>query len=197
MTVAAAATAAAHNTAIFYSNHLLNIINDILDVAALKEGKLTIKHEAVNLSKAVEHVCDIVSPLAKKEVRAHVCVCLCVCARACAPQGGMPWCIAIVVLPRVEKEAHGLFCRTQTLRVMTFQYRGWCEMCDHCTPIPYPPPLPTHAHTCPNLGFQGGAFVPVRRAPRCVWILVRGMCCGGRGEGEHACPMQSFGHDMA
>ncbi|KAF5834465.1 hypothetical protein DUNSADRAFT_8821 [Dunaliella salina] len=50
------------------SNHLLNIINDILDVAALKEGKLTIKHEAVNLSKAVEHVCDIVSPLAKKEV---------------------------------------------------------------------------------------------------------------------------------
>ena len=27
------------------SNHLLNIINDILDVAALKEGKLTIKHE--------------------------------------------------------------------------------------------------------------------------------------------------------
>lgn len=51
------------------SNHLLNIINDILDVAALKEGKLTIKHEAVNLAKAVEHVCDIVSPLAKKEVR--------------------------------------------------------------------------------------------------------------------------------
>ena len=50
------------------SNHLLNIINDILDVAALKEGKLTIKHEAVDLAKAAEHVCDIVSPLAKKEV---------------------------------------------------------------------------------------------------------------------------------
>ena len=31
------------------SNHLLNIINDILDVAALREGKLTVKHEAVRL----------------------------------------------------------------------------------------------------------------------------------------------------
>jgi signal transduction histidine kinase len=117
------------------SNHLLNIINDILDVAALKEGgwgmgvggveicpgpragalavwccssdwpwpvlasnqaacnppacgastrvhecqqephppslragKLTVKHEVVSLAKAVEHVVEIVSPLAKKEV---------------------------------------------------------------------------------------------------------------------------------
>eukprot|EP00198_Chlamydomonas_reinhardtii_P009452 XP_001698789.1 chlamyopsin-6 [Chlamydomonas reinhardtii] len=50
------------------SNHLLNIINDILDVAALKEGKLTIKHEVCSLAKAVDHVVDIVAPLAKKEV---------------------------------------------------------------------------------------------------------------------------------
>jgi signal transduction histidine kinase len=48
---------------------LLNIINDILDVAALKEGKLAIKHEAVDLEQAVAHVVDIVAPLAKKEVR--------------------------------------------------------------------------------------------------------------------------------
>ncbi|GLC35005.1 Hexokinase-3 [Pleodorina starrii] len=50
------------------SNHLLNIINDILDVAALKEGKLTIKHELCSLAKAVDHVVDIVAPLARKEV---------------------------------------------------------------------------------------------------------------------------------
>ncbi|KXZ47741.1 hypothetical protein GPECTOR_33g623 [Gonium pectorale] len=50
------------------SNHLLNIINDILDVAALKEGKLTIKHELCCLDKAVDHVVDIVAPLAKKDV---------------------------------------------------------------------------------------------------------------------------------
>ncbi|KAL6760739.1 hypothetical protein V8C86DRAFT_1037595 [Haematococcus lacustris] len=50
------------------SNHLLNIINDILDVAALKEGKLHIKHELVDLSRAIDHVVDIVAPLAKKEV---------------------------------------------------------------------------------------------------------------------------------
>ncbi|GFH33431.1 chlamyopsin-6, partial [Haematococcus lacustris] len=49
------------------SNHLLNIINDILDVAALKEGKLHIKHELVDLSRAIDHVVDIVAPLAKKE----------------------------------------------------------------------------------------------------------------------------------
>jgi hypothetical protein len=38
-------------------------------VAALKEGKLTIKHEAVKLSQAISHVMDILGPLAKKEVR--------------------------------------------------------------------------------------------------------------------------------
>ncbi|GIL60119.1 hypothetical protein Vafri_14766 [Volvox africanus] len=50
------------------SNHLLNIINDILDVAALKEGKLNIKHELCSLAKAVDHVVDIVAPLARKDV---------------------------------------------------------------------------------------------------------------------------------
>lgn len=52
------------------------VINDILDVAALKEGKLTIKHELVSLSKAVSHVVDIVSPLAKKDVSAASGMCL-------------------------------------------------------------------------------------------------------------------------
>jgi signal transduction histidine kinase len=56
------------NTIRSSSNHLLNIINDILDVAALRDGKLTIKHEAVKLSQAVTHVIDILGPLAKKEV---------------------------------------------------------------------------------------------------------------------------------
>lgn len=34
----------------------------------LPSGKLTIKHEVVCLGKAVDHVCEIVGPLAKKEV---------------------------------------------------------------------------------------------------------------------------------
>ncbi|GFH26486.1 uncharacterized protein HaLaN_24644, partial [Haematococcus lacustris] len=32
------------------------------------EGKLHIKHELVDLSRAIDHVVDIVAPLAKKEV---------------------------------------------------------------------------------------------------------------------------------
>ena len=37
--------------------------------ACSQEGKLTIKHEVCSLAKAVDHVVDIVAPLAKKEVR--------------------------------------------------------------------------------------------------------------------------------
>jgi signal transduction histidine kinase len=56
------------NTIRSSSNHLLNIINDILDVAALKEGKMSIKHENVDLARATTHVFDILSPVAKPEV---------------------------------------------------------------------------------------------------------------------------------
>jgi hypothetical protein len=38
-------------------NHLLNIINDILDVAALKEGKLVIKHEVGEMCEVCQVRC--------------------------------------------------------------------------------------------------------------------------------------------
>lgn len=55
-------------------NHLLNIINDIIDTAALKEGKLAIKHELVSLEELVGHVVEIVRPLAKRKVELKVMV---------------------------------------------------------------------------------------------------------------------------
>ncbi|KAK9828691.1 hypothetical protein WJX72_001553 [[Myrmecia] bisecta] len=50
------------------SHHLANIINDILDAASLKKGKLVLKLEKVHMSKVVEHVLDIATQLAKKKV---------------------------------------------------------------------------------------------------------------------------------
>ncbi|GAX76782.1 hypothetical protein CEUSTIGMA_g4228.t1 [Chlamydomonas eustigma] len=48
---------------------LLNLINDILDAAAMKRGKLVVKLEKVDLAKLVDDVVDLCSPLAKKGVR--------------------------------------------------------------------------------------------------------------------------------
>ena len=44
---------------------LLNLINDILDAASFRMGKLVVKHEQVNLSKVVEDVIDLCQPLVR------------------------------------------------------------------------------------------------------------------------------------
>ncbi|KAG2425936.1 hypothetical protein HXX76_013309 [Chlamydomonas incerta] len=48
---------------------LLNLINDILDAASMRKGKLTIKHEKVNLKRVVDDVIDLCQPLAKRGVK--------------------------------------------------------------------------------------------------------------------------------
>ncbi|KAK9805586.1 hypothetical protein WJX72_006500 [[Myrmecia] bisecta] len=50
------------------SYHLANIINDILDAASLKKGKLTLKLSKVYMNKVVDHVLDVAGQLAKKGV---------------------------------------------------------------------------------------------------------------------------------
>jgi signal transduction histidine kinase len=50
-------------------NQLLNIINDILDAAALKEGTLTIRHDEVDLNQLTTQVLDTLSHLTKANVR--------------------------------------------------------------------------------------------------------------------------------
>ncbi|GAX76579.1 hypothetical protein CEUSTIGMA_g4025.t1 [Chlamydomonas eustigma] len=50
-------------------SRLLNLINDILDAASFRMGKLLVKHEKVNLFKAAEDVRDLCQPLAKRNVR--------------------------------------------------------------------------------------------------------------------------------
>jgi signal transduction histidine kinase len=53
-------------------NQLLNVINDILDAAALKEGTLAIRHDVVDLNHVTAHVLDILSHLTKANVRSAV-----------------------------------------------------------------------------------------------------------------------------
>jgi signal transduction histidine kinase len=57
-------------------NQLLNIVNDILDGVALDEGKLTIRHDAVDLKQAAAHVVDILTPLAKRQVDVSLLKCM-------------------------------------------------------------------------------------------------------------------------
>jgi len=47
--------------------HLLQLINDVLDLSKVEAGKMELFPEAFTLSKAVDEVCAIVSPLAKKK----------------------------------------------------------------------------------------------------------------------------------
>ncbi|MEW5298365.1 MAG: hypothetical protein WDW36_001497 [Sanguina aurantia] len=57
------------NTIKTSGSRLLNLINDILDAASIHQGKLTIKHEKINLRRIVDDVVDLCQPLAKRNVR--------------------------------------------------------------------------------------------------------------------------------
>lgn len=47
-------------------NHLLMLINEILDLARIESGTLTISIESIEVSEVVSHVVDLVEPLARK-----------------------------------------------------------------------------------------------------------------------------------
>jgi signal transduction histidine kinase len=60
-------------------SRLLNLVNDILDAASMRKGKLAVKHDEVNLHKNVEDVVELTGLLCA----CSVCVCLCeLCASA-------------------------------------------------------------------------------------------------------------------
>jgi signal transduction histidine kinase len=47
--------------------HLLQLINDILDLSKVEAGKMELFPESFSVQKAVEEVCSVTSPLAKKK----------------------------------------------------------------------------------------------------------------------------------
>jgi PAS domain S-box-containing protein len=47
--------------------HLLRLINDILDLSKIEAGKMDLVPEVFELPKAIEEVCSVVSPLARKK----------------------------------------------------------------------------------------------------------------------------------
>ena len=51
--------------------HLLQLINDILDLSKVEAGKVELFPETFSISKSVCEVCSVVSPLAKKEGHRH------------------------------------------------------------------------------------------------------------------------------
>ncbi len=60
-------------TIIRSGNHLLRIINDILDVSKIEAGKIEVEHIAVDLFETIDDVAAIVSPLAlEKELRFEI-----------------------------------------------------------------------------------------------------------------------------
>eukprot|EP00798_Chlamydomonas_sp_ICE-L_P018023 gene18023-24435_t len=62
----------AHQTikvVVLSAKRLLQLINDVLDAAKLKQGTMIIKHEKVNVRSIVTDVLDLCSPLIKKGVR--------------------------------------------------------------------------------------------------------------------------------
>ena len=48
----------------YSSKHLMNLINDVLDMSKIEGGKMTIAHEAFNLEKVVESITSIIYPQA-------------------------------------------------------------------------------------------------------------------------------------
>jgi PAS domain S-box-containing protein len=47
--------------------HLLRLINDVLDLSKVEAGKMELFPETFSLSRAVEEVCSVISPLARKK----------------------------------------------------------------------------------------------------------------------------------
>jgi len=47
--------------------HLLQLINDVLDLSKVEAGRMELYPETFSLSKAVDEVCSVISPLAKKK----------------------------------------------------------------------------------------------------------------------------------
>jgi signal transduction histidine kinase len=48
-------------------NHLLQLINDVLEVAKIKAGKSKLNPERFSLHRAIEEVCGMVEPIAEKK----------------------------------------------------------------------------------------------------------------------------------
>ena len=46
--------------------HLLGLINEVLDIARIETGKITLSIEQVNVTEAVKEVCTLLDPLARK-----------------------------------------------------------------------------------------------------------------------------------
>ncbi len=49
------------------SQHLLNLINDVLDISKIEAGQLELQHAPFDLRKSIENIIDIVTPLAAKK----------------------------------------------------------------------------------------------------------------------------------
>jgi PAS domain S-box-containing protein len=49
------------------SKHLLNLINDVLDISKIEAGQLKLQSEPFDLRKSIENTIDIVMPLAKQK----------------------------------------------------------------------------------------------------------------------------------